>query len=227
MSAEDMDIALVKMRGRKLLDEFDIEPLSLSYRERFNLEKEIKEKIRLFQKKGDKAWRQYMDEHEDADPDDVRENIFGEIIGIYEQLRDRKEDIHSSLFHVEDVEFEPSDSIWSVVQTSSTSEYRSQPASEKYAKGALLPEQTKLEEMGFETHIQPRVVAKGKRAFDGSHYKVVSYRLWANGPEWMVKAACNTITISYAAKLLAKNAIHPEVVMPMAFNHPDVKNPKW
>lgn len=170
--------------------------------------------------------RAYMDiEKNDEEHEELLENnsLVKQCLETEERINEMIREINSHLYNLEDVEFEPSNRVWNRIKISKRSTFRSQGyGASKYAKASLIPEQEALEEKGFDTHI--RVIPKYNK--EGKQYNTV-YELWSNGPEWMLDATTRTLTIGKAADTLSSKNIHPQVVMPMAYNHPKVKNPNW
>ena len=104
-----------------------------------------------------------------------------------------------------DVKPKPQNDYWCRADHSHVSTYHTQYwGADKYARGALLPMKTRLEELGFSTHIS-RV---------GREEYLREYILWANITPWEADAVRRCITIRFAAEVMKSHCVHPAVYFP-------------
>jgi len=166
-------------------------------------------------------------------PEDVHNEIYEKhrepFMALYKQFELYKELLNEQLDKLaHTVLFIRDPCVMNRVKVSCSSTFSSQGyGAHTYAKGALLPLKATLDKLGFTTHIRAVVITRGRTAIIGDPYVVTDYELWADAPHWMVCAAKYKQTITEAANLLAKERLHPQVIYPLAYNVPAVKNPNW
>jgi hypothetical protein len=92
----------------------------------------------------------------------------------------------------------------------------------KYARQALAALDDKLQSLGVATEIReivgPQMTGPGWCGITANDYE-----LWANIPAWQGEAIDHQVTVADVVRTCGRNC-HPQVLMPMAYDHPAVQN---
>jgi hypothetical protein len=91
----------------------------------------------------------------------------------------------------------------------------------KYARARIRPLETKLRALGL--RVEVRAIPEGDSRGPGWSINYCRYELWANIPAWQGDAVQSTITAEDVV-LACGRACHPQVLMPLSYDHPAVKN---
>lgn len=169
----------------------------------------------------DEIYKQEVEDRPSEDPEDIAKEYQDVVDNVFaakekiDQLNDLLYDLAREMI---DNGFRPDTTdYWTLVDSVWTGVYRSQTNPSAYAKGELLPYKETLESFGVKCKIE----------CETNEYGNTYYSLYCKTHMWQAAIICKTITIGEAADCLASKTLHPQVVMPRAYNHPKVSDPEW